>query len=824
VAGNFTQGKKSYGGGIFENGGVVTLTNTTVASNSTQGTNGRGGGVFDEGSGGMTLRSTILAGNTDGGSNPDLNPSTGPHTIAKCLIGTNQGTGLDPTGPTPDANGNLIGSATSPIDPLLGPLQDNGGPTPTMALLPGSPALKGGSNPLELTTDQRGGDFARQLGGAIDMGAVEVQVPPPPPQAHDDHVTVPENSGPNPLNVLANDQGSGLTVTALTPPAFGQAVILPGGVGVSYLPNRNFDGADAFSYTVTDPNGRTASATVFVDVSGANTPPHAQDDAATMLDTGGQVGIDVLANDSGNHLKIVAITKGANGSVLLDTEGMSLSYVPNNGFTGTDQFTYTIQDDVGRTASATVTVTVVDTSVPVAHDDAVTVPANLPSSTNSGTPIDVLANDTGRQLQVTAVTQPAHGNVQLTAGSLPVYQPNLNYVGPDEFTYTITDGKGQTASASVSITVVDTTALLVQDQTATVPENGGPVGIDLLAHDTGTHLFVTGVTQPAHGSVATPLLDAGQVSYTPAPDFAGTDRFTYTVLDGSGQTATANVTVTVVGSAAPLAAQDDAVVVPANSGPNPVNVLGNDTGSGIHVTALTQGTYGAAAILASGTGVTYQPSAGFTGTDQFTYTITDANGQTATATVRVTAVASYAPAARLTGPTTGAPGQTLTFTVAASDISADPAPGFQYVVNWGDGSPVQTIPASPGNGAGVVVSHVYAAAGSYTVQVTAVNQDGNPSPVATATVAIGAPPPEPVKVALVARVVGKRKHRIVRLFAQVTYSSGPAVLVPSPFQLPRYRAIQVALADLNGDGTFDALVFTARDTRSGKKVRRVLGI
>src|SRR5262249_15130480 len=279
---------------------------------------------------------------------------------------------------------------------------------------------------------------------------------------------------------------------------------------------------------------------------------------------------------------------------------IALGHQPNSGFIGTDHFTYTIKDDMGRTASAAVTVTVVDTSVPTAHDDTYTVPAIIPPGTSTGTTLDVVANDTVRFLLVTAVTQPAHGSVQIApwAPRLVVYRPNDSYAGADTFTSTVTDEKGQTATASVSVTVVlppDNTVFHVQDQTATVPENGGPVRIDLLAGDTGMLLQATGVTQPAHGTVVLGL-DFGyfgpgranaEVTYTPDPDFAGSDTFSYTVIDGNGQSATAHRNVTVVGTLPALAALDDGVVVPVNSGPNPINVLGNDTGSGVHVTAVT---------------------------------------------------------------------------------------------------------------------------------------------------------------------------------------------------------------------------------------------
>jgi hypothetical protein len=95
------------------------------------------------------------------------------------LIGIADGSSLGFTA----AHGDLLGTAAGPLDPHLGPLQNNGGPTPTMALLPGSPALDAGLNdalPATGSSDQRGQGFARVVNGAIDIGAFEAQPPPPP--------------------------------------------------------------------------------------------------------------------------------------------------------------------------------------------------------------------------------------------------------------------------------------------------------------------------------------------------------------------------------------------------------------------------------------------------------------------------------------------------------------------------------------------------------------------------------------------------------------------------------------------------------------------
>jgi hypothetical protein len=172
VAGN-TAGNSATGGGIcvangsfISSGGTLTLLNSTVARNQCDGS---GGGLWV----GATktqvrLANTIVAGNTASTGGPDV---FGPllSTSAYNLIG--DGTGS--SGLTGGSNGNQVGTTARPIDPRLGPLRDNGGPTWTMALLPGSPAIDAGDNTTAPATDQRG--LPRVMRGRIDIGAFEVQ-------------------------------------------------------------------------------------------------------------------------------------------------------------------------------------------------------------------------------------------------------------------------------------------------------------------------------------------------------------------------------------------------------------------------------------------------------------------------------------------------------------------------------------------------------------------------------------------------------------------------------------------------------------------------
>src|SRR5262249_46777730 len=129
----------------------------------------------------VTVNNSLIAENTSATSGPDM--VADPTIFSHSLIAINDGTTLvaAPVG-SPDANGSFVGTSASPIDAMLGPLADNGGPTETMRLLACSPAINTGSNVLaidpltlqSITSDQRGALFARLVGGTVDMGAFEV--------------------------------------------------------------------------------------------------------------------------------------------------------------------------------------------------------------------------------------------------------------------------------------------------------------------------------------------------------------------------------------------------------------------------------------------------------------------------------------------------------------------------------------------------------------------------------------------------------------------------------------------------------------------------
>jgi hypothetical protein len=183
---------------------------------------------------------------------------------------------------------------------------------------------------------------------------------------------------------------------------------------------------------------------------------------------------------------------------------------------------------------------------PIAVNDSVTTGYNTPVT------IAVLANDSDPDndpLTITAAGPASRGTVTITGdGTTLLYTPTTNLCGPDSFTYTVSDGRGGSAAASVTVAVgcPENLPPIAGDDTATTAFNT-PVTVAVLANDTDGNadpLTVVAVSGAARG-IATIAVNGQSVTYAPTTGLCGVDTFTYTVSDGHGANATASVTVTV---------------------------------------------------------------------------------------------------------------------------------------------------------------------------------------------------------------------------------------------------------------------------------------
>jgi hypothetical protein len=183
----FSGNSLAAGTAIFNLGGTTTVTNSTVSSNSGD----AGGGIFND-QGTVVVTNSTLSGNSPGG----IYNIRGTTMLNDTIVANNTGGDLYVVlGPSIFTgsydligDGSYLSSFTHSLqgNPVLAPLANNGGPTQTMALLPGSPAIDAGNNALAvdaqgqpLQFDQRGPGFPRIVGAAVDIGAFEVQLVTP---------------------------------------------------------------------------------------------------------------------------------------------------------------------------------------------------------------------------------------------------------------------------------------------------------------------------------------------------------------------------------------------------------------------------------------------------------------------------------------------------------------------------------------------------------------------------------------------------------------------------------------------------------------------
>ncbi len=393
-----------------------------------------------------------------------------------------------------------------------------------------------------------------------------------------------------------------------------------------------------YSVTVNASDGKGGIVSVTFTWTVTNPPPAAgNDNVKTPEDT--PVTIPVLANDNdpdGDPLTVTGATS-PDGTVVINADG-TITFTPNPNFNGIATITYTISDGNGGTSTAIVAVNVTPVNdVPVATpiapqsnvDSAV---ISLPVAGNfsdvDGDPLNYTASGLPPGLSIDPVTGVISGALARDAS-----QPNG---GVYSVTVNASDGKGGIVSVTFTWTVTNPPPAARNDSGTTAEDT--PVTIPVLANDNdpdGDPLTVTGATSP-DGTV---VINAdGTITFIPNPNFNGIATITYTISDGNGGTSTATVRVTVVAVNDPPVAIDDIGVTPVET-PIVIPVLANDRdpdGNPLIVTVATSPD-GTVTINPDGT-ITFTPAPNFTGIAVITYTISDGNGGTSTATVRINVI------------------------------------------------------------------------------------------------------------------------------------------------------------------------------------------
>jgi hypothetical protein len=493
---------------------------------------------------------------------------------------------------------------------------------------------------FRLSQDQGTGPTGRSLAGEVEDYLVEVKNSLE--IAVDDRFTVARNSTNNLLNVLANDfslPGDALRIVSVSAGSQGGRIqIAGGGTSIQYQPRNGFVGIESFDYTVLTPSGLRDTATVSVQVEFTFENPQAVDDSYDVATNTIGFPLNVLANDvegRGGALQIQSVsTPDQGGQVTIGSGNQSLRYTPRRGFGGTERFTYTAIDGTGKTTSATVTV---HTLAGDRADDVVDIQLRFKNMNNE----IITAIPQGSQFKVDVLVDDlrAPANFTLAPGVYAAYMDLLYnaalvtpHPGNGGFSFAVDFAPGYTDGRL------------------------GTNEVPGLINDFGAFAGSRQLDEPNPVLLATLTFEAllpGLVDFAadPADSPPNTDVLLYnlpTTPVPIQQVRYGRAMLEIVGDSVRFPfAVDDSFPAPFAVGSieNVLNVLANDVPGSTESIRLvqppSQPANGNVFIDDRGTSATnddvirYTPNSGFSGSDQFTYTIQDARGFTSSARVTV---------------------------------------------------------------------------------------------------------------------------------------------------------------------------------------------
>jgi hypothetical protein len=550
--------------------------------------------------------------------------------------------------------------------------------------------------------------------------------------------------------LLANDldpDGDAIIVSNFIGPSNGMLTSIVTSGSFTYVPADGFTGTDQFQYTLLDADGNYSDPVVVtIEVFGAfNRKPLGNGDFYGTLQNTALVvpAPGLLANDldpDGDAIIVSNFIGPTNGILTSIVTNGSFTYVPNAGFTGSDQFSYTLLDADGNYSDpviVTLEVVAPGGDKPIGMEDHYAVETG--KTLTVAAPGNI-ANDfdpDGDSFIVSNFIGPTSGTLTsiVTNGSF-TYVPNPGFTGTDQFSYTLLDADGNYSDpVAVKIEVLESfnrKPLGIPDHYGT--SEGTPLVVNapgLKTNDLdpdGDTFIVSNFIGPTNGTL-TSIVTSGSFSYVPNTGFTGTDQFTYTLLDANNvYSDPVTVTIEVFESfnRKPVAVSDHyatpegtALVVAAPGlRTNDIDPDG-DTFIVSNFVGPANGTL--TSIVTSGS-FTYVPDAGFTGTDQFSYILLDAEGNysdQATVTIEVIR-ASQPPVASAADITTECEGPAGTTVNLDGSATSNPDDGeLQYT--WYENGMIIAGPST------LPTAEVQLATGVYTITLWVEDACGNTS-------------------------------------------------------------------------------------------------
>ncbi len=429
-------------------------------------------------------------------------------------------------------------------------------------------------------------------------------------------------------------EGASLSFAIASPPANGSLSGSP--PNLTYTPKANFHGADSFTFRVNDGSANSAAAAVGITVTPVNDAPVAN---SRSISTGRNTAVaaTLTATDvEGNALTYTVLSQPANGT--LGGSPPNLTYTPENGYTGSDSFTFRASDGTLNSGTATITISVTNINrAPSAHPKSLTtMPKRAVGVTLEGSDPD------GNTLSYRITSEPENGTLSGTPPNLS-YRPRAKWSGEDRFTFVVNDGSTDSAEATVSVKVKKKNLKPVATRQSVTANQNGTLSIVLEGSDPdGDALSFLVAAKPKKGSLSgTPP----NLVYTPQAGYRGKDRFTFQASDGFAKSRPALVEINVINpdNKAPVA-QSATYDTPANKA-LPILLAATDA-DGDKITYRLTAKPASGKLKGKLPKLNFRAKKGFTGTLTFTYVASDGELDSAPATITIRVSAPEAPARR----------------------------------------------------------------------------------------------------------------------------------------------------------------------------------
>ena len=497
------------------------------------------------------------------------------------------------------------------------------------------------------------------LGLVAELAGAHVATANTAPVANAQTVTTNEDTAKTITLTGSDSDGDPLTYSVVTQP--GHGTLSGTAPTLIYTPAANYNGADSFTFKVTDGIIDSAAATVSITVTPVNDAPVANAQSVTTNEDTAKT-ITLSGSDvDGNPLTYSVVTQPGHGA--LSGTAPNLTYTPAVNYNGADSFTFKVNDGTADSASATVSITVTPVNdAPVANAQAVT------TNEDAAAAITLAGSDVeGSPLTYSVVTQPAHGTLSGTAPNL-TYTPAANYNGADNFTFVVNDGTVNSTAATVSITVtLVPDAPVANSQSVTTAEDA-PIAIILTGLDPdGDPLTYSVVSAPSHGALSGAVPN---LTYTPVANYNGPDSFTFVANDGTSNSAPATVSIT-VSPVNDAPAADAQSVGTAEDTAVAVTLTGSDIDGDALAFSVTAGpAHGA--LSGAAPNLVYTPDANYNGPDSFAFKVNDGTVDSASATVSIAVSAVNDAPVAADGSAVTAQDSPVAITLIGSDVDGDP--------------------------------------------------------------------------------------------------------------------------------------------------------